>query len=127
MKAFVLVEESGSYSDRSTNILAVFSSEEKALEAKKIFDKNISDIEEVSRQICNAIPKFNKTNPFGNYNNLDASEKAIFDSIISKHNDIVKKFIMNNTIFYSRNLESSVDIHSYELDEVDYTNHTFTY
>ena len=127
MKAFVLVEESGSYSDRSTNILAVFSSEEKALEAKKIFDKNISDIQEASTKICNSIPGYNKKNVWCNYSKLNASEKSIFDSILSKYNDVVKNFIMNNAARCNQCLDSSIDVYSYDLDEVDYTNHTFMY
>lgn len=76
MKVFVLVEESGSYSDHSTNILAVFSSEEKALEAKKALDKIKSDIEEASAKICNTIPGYNKRGSWCVYSRLNDKDKA---------------------------------------------------
>lgn len=127
MKAFVLVEESGSYSDRSTNILGIFSSEEKALEAKKAFDKIKNDIEEASQKICNTIPGYNRQGSWCVYSKLSDKDKATFSSITMQYSAQVEQFIMKSAARYNQKLDSSIDVYSYDLDEVDYTNHTFMY
>ena len=102
MKSFVLVEESGSYSDRSTNILGVFSSEEKALEAKKAFDKIKDNIE-----------------VFYDYNKLSNKDKVIFNSILSEYSLEAKKILMKRASLFNSEIDFSIEVYSFDLDEFD--------